>query len=293
MPLLSTFGCPKQRPCPNNLGAWQTTEIWTNAALSESAKMGDPHDEVGTQKRTRKWNNLIRNEPTRRPPSWQAVTTTVLLLTLTGASYRAAAHWFARSSDSAPLPPGTLARLPLDLEDWRGSEVSLDDSIVRRTDTDDHVNRTYVHRNGLELVSLFIAYGVKLRDLAPHRPEVCYPEAGWTLENSRTVEIPLENGSSLSCQVHRFHRGGLEQKRITVLNYYVVDGQYCPDVSLLRSKVWKRTNNQEYAAQVQIVASDSIAPGNSEDSVRRFAVACAQPIRSLFPSGDPPGTPPS
>jgi EpsI family protein len=201
------------------------------------------------------------------------------LLVGSGIGYRVVAGRFARAPDAVPLPRGTLQGLPLEFGDWIGRDVPLEEAVIKSTDTDDHVNRAYVIRRGRESVSLFVGYGVRMRDLVPHRPEVCYPGAGWTLERSDHVELAAVDGSIVPCQIHTFRRSGLDQQRIEVLNYYILDGRYCADVSLLRSEAWKLSGGMTYAVQVQIAAppQDVAAAG-----VRDFAAQMAPKILELL-----------
>lgn len=209
-----------------------------------------------------------------------AVLATTLLLG-SGAGYRMLAAHYARPSDSVPIPRGTLAELPLVIGSWHGVDQPLDAQIVRATDTDDLINRVYRRYHG-ETVALFIGYGVNLRDLAPHRPEVCYPGAGWTLVSTRRARLDVDDESDYPCQIHRFHRGGLVTERVVVLNYYIVDGKACPDVSLLRSRAWHRRGGPSYAAQVQVVCSAETPVHKVEELVQDFAAETAPMIRSLI-----------
>ncbi|MEE9293584.1 MAG: exosortase C-terminal domain/associated protein EpsI [Phycisphaerae bacterium] len=206
-----------------------------------------------------------------------------LLVVACGAGYRVLAAHFARPLDSVRIPTGTLARLPLTIGDWAGRDVPLDDRVIIATDTDDHVNRVY-RRSPRESVALFIGYGVNLRDLAPHRPEVCYPGAGWTLDRTQRLDVNTEGVADLAVQLHQFHRGGLATDRVTVLNYYIVDGRYCQDVSLLRSKAWRRSDEPTYVAQVEIVCARTVAADQAALIVQRFAADSAPLIQSLLAS---------
>ena len=207
------------------------------------------------------------------------------LLLAGGAGYRALAQHLARPSAIVPLPPGTLASLPMEIRDWDGQDAPLDESVARATDSDAHISRRYSRHGGAQTVWLFLAYGVQARDLMPHRPEVCYPGAGWTLDDSQSTELALENGNKLQCRILGFSRSGLTAKTVRVLNYYIVDGQYCPDVSLLRSKAWRGSSGIRYMAQVQITCSGttSFSPDSSVSAVRAFAVDSAQAILALLP----------
>lgn len=200
----------------------------------------------------------VKTTPTdqTRANPWIGVLIACAVILGGGAGYRLLASQYARAAKSVPIPKGTLAKLPLEIASWTGIDEPLDPQVIKATDTDDHVNRIY-RRFGSESVSVFIGYGVNLRDLAPHRPEVCYPGAGWTLEDSKHIEITAVDQTKLPVQVHRFYRGGLAAQRVTVLNYYLVDGAYCSDVSLLRSRA-SQGGAHAYAAQVQIVTSASV-----------------------------------
>ena len=118
----------------------------------------------------------------------------------------------------------------------------------------------------------------------PHRPEVCYTGAGWTLIDKRSQELPLSNEMKLPCNVLEFSRGTLNTNKVTVLDYYIVDGQYCADISLLRSKAWRGSGAVGYVAQIQIVASatTSLTAGSAAREVSTFAVESASPISRLF-----------
>lgn len=213
-----------------------------------------------------------------------AVVAAVVLMGASGVGYRVFARYLARPTDSTPLPPGTLARLPRHIGQWVGKDVPLEEALIAATDTDAIVNRVYSRTAGGEVVALFIGYGVQARDLMPHRPEVCYPGAGWTLNDNDLVQLALRDGTTLDCRIYRFSRGALSSQDMTVLNYYIVDGQYCPDVSLLRSRAWRGSKGIRYMAQVQIACSDSPLRGASGavESVRSFAAEAAQAIRCLF-----------
>lgn len=207
-----------------------------------------------------------------------------LLLLAGGTAYRLLAARYDRPTNSIPLKPGSLAALPMIIGEWVGRDDPLDEAVVRATGTDDHINRTYTQAEAGVPVALFIAYGVRLRDLEPHRPEVCYPGAGWTLDEVETLTLSLGKENNLPCRILRFDRGGFAPDRITVLNYYIVDGEYAPDVSLLRSKAWRFRDDASYAAQVQVVCGGSLKSKKADQWVRAFAVESAPAIRSLLVS---------
>jgi hypothetical protein len=161
--------------------------------------------------------------------------------------------------------------------------------VIRATNSDDHVNRTYTRHAGTEKVGVFIAYGIRARDLIPHRPEVCYPGAGWNLKETQVVNLSWEGEKTpLSAKIYTFDHGGLDSRMVYVLNYYIVDGIYYPDVSLLRSRAWQGSEGIHYMAQIQISCSgDSVFPLDmSEIPIRAFAIDSAKAIFNLFPKAE-------
>lgn len=212
-----------------------------------------------------------------------AVATAAGLMIATGVACRILAAYLSRPTDSAPLTSEELGALPMQIGQWTGREAPLDERVVRATDTDAHVSRTY--RRGRETVALYIAYGVRARDLTPHRPAVCYVGAGWTQTGRERVELALNDGTRLPCSIFKFRRGGFDQQSIIVLNYYIVDGQYSPDAALLRKKVRWGAAGIRYMAQVQVsgAAEHDVLGGSGAQALRDFAATSALEIRAVLP----------
>jgi len=226
-----------------------------------------------------KMSNNYRNHRTRY---WIAVGLAFFLLVGSGAGYQLLAARYARASNSIPIPPGTLTQLPLHIGNWEGTEVPMDERVIQATDTDDHVNRRYTRGRMQDAVALWVAYGVRFRDLMPHRPEVCYTGSGWTLDDTKSLELKTPEGFLVPCRLLRFHRGNLKNERIIVLNYYLVDGEYSKDVSAVRKRVWRFNSGLQYVTQVQISCSETPWQRAAEKLVCDFAAESAEPIRVLL-----------
>ena len=136
--------------------------------------------------------------------------------------------------------------------------IPIEEKIILATNTDAHISRSYSRPGDLQPVRFYVAFGVNARDLFPHRPEVCYIGAGWTLEKSFSKELKRKDGKNLPVTIYQFKRGVLNNERVILLDYYIVDGEYCRDVSLLRWRAWKGSGTIGYVAQVQIAASVSV-----------------------------------
>jgi len=223
------------------------------------------------------------DKPNRRPVVIAGIGASILMFVF-GLGYRVLAARLAAPVDTTPIPQAVLDRFPLQIGGWTGKEVPMDEAVVRATDTDARINRQYSRRSTLESVWFYVASGVRARDLMPHRPEVCYTGNGYTLMDRRVVGLTLKDGTELPCNVLQFSRGTLNTKKIMVLYYYIVDGQYSHDVSLLRSKAWRGSGTVDYVAQVQIgTAITATRPADSaQETISEFAVASAVPIARLF-----------
>lgn len=227
---------------------------------------------------------MTESEKCDSPSVLTAVVVASCLMLVFGLAYRVVAAKLDAPVDTVPISPDALARFPLQLGEWKGEDVPMDEAIARATDTDARLNRRYTRRGGLESITFYIASGVKTRDLMPHRPEVCYTGAGWTRVGRRLAKLPLSASTVLPCNIMQFSRGALNTQRVVVLDYYLVDGQYCADVSLLRSKAVHGSGTVQYAAQIQIVTPIT-ATYNAETAIKtlsEFAVESAALTAALF-----------
>ncbi len=218
-----------------------------------------------------------------RPVMMAAVVASCLMLVF-GLTYRVVAAKLDAPVATTPISPDALARFPLQIGDWTGVDVPMDEAIARATDTDARLNRRYTRRGGLEAITFYIASGVRARDLEPHRPEVCYAGAGWTRTGQRLAELPLSDSTTLPCNIMQFSRGVLNNQKVVVLDYYLVDGKYCADVSLLRWKAWRGSGTVRYVAQVQIATgvTTTLSAEAASKTLRDFAVESAALTAALF-----------
>lgn len=217
------------------------------------------------------------DRPNQRSVIIAAVVASFLMLIL-GLGYRAVAARLDAPVNANPITQETLDRLPLQIGEWAGLDTPIDPNIVEQTDTDAHLSRRYAKDNGTGAISLWVASGVQVRDLMPHRPEVCYVGSGYTLTSQRITELSLGSELSLRCNVMHFTQNA---ERVMVLYYYIVDGRYCQDVSQFRYRILDRIG---YVAQVQIVTAVRTPAGAeaARKTVFDFARDSAGPLVGLF-----------
>ena len=225
----------------------------------------------------------------KKTPKTRAVVAAAIvagvLMIASGIGYRAMARQLAGPAGGERLPADALSKLPMIIGEWGGVDTPLSQDVVLATDSDSHVSRTYSRGAANQSVWAYISYGVRVRDMAPHRPEVCYSGAGWVIKQSSDQQIALADGSQLPCRIFHFARGGLSNQKMIVLNYYIVNGRYCPDVSQLRWKFLQGPTAVRYVLQVQIVCSEmaNFSTDAALEAIRGFAAASAGEIFELLP----------
>lgn len=200
-----------------------------------------------------------------------------------GVTYYAVAARLEGPAIASPIAPDSLERLPLQIGDWTGQDIPMDEDIVRATDTDAHVSRRYSRRGGADSVTLFVGCGFSRYDQTLHRPKICYQQTGWTLMDEHPAELQQSGVGKLPCTILKFSRPGLRTEQTTVLHYYIVDGQLYGNVSMTESRLWRLRNNIGYVARILIATSDTGLGGDSaEQVVSDFAVDSAPSIAHLF-----------
>ena len=183
----------------------------------------------------------------------------LLLLIGSGIAYRAVAaklHVITDSPISLLIP---LSEFPKYIGPWEGEDIPLSLAIQRVAGNDDFVSRRY--KNGVEnaWANVYIGYTARPRTMKGHKPQVCYPAAGWILDHTEVIQITSLSGREIPCLLHQFSRPALDQGSVIVLNYYVVNGQITCDEAAFSGIAWRTPNIQgnpaRYAAQIQVSSS--------------------------------------
>ena len=230
---------------------------------------------------------MINDDPNSKcRPAVVAAIAASLLVFISGLTHRGLAARLLTPVSNSPIDPNALEGFPMQIGDWTGEDVPLDEAIQREIAADACINRRYSRGNAGESVSLFVAAsGVTAGTLVGHPPEVCNVMAGSTLTDDQSMELPLDDGAMLPCRVLEFSRGGLlAPEKKTVLCYYMADGQFCGNRSVLRSRVRRGSNMVNCVAQVQIAASvgENLTAVAATRLVCAFAVDSAPSIAHLF-----------
>jgi EpsI family protein len=104
-----------------------------------------------------------------------------------------AAAWWLQLRPPLHADYAPLVTLPMTLGAWSGESVPLDTGVERMLDADFNLQRAYRSPGRDEILWLYVGYyGTRRGGRPVHTPSACYPAAGWTIEQSRTVAIDPE-----------------------------------------------------------------------------------------------------
>jgi len=185
--------------------------------------------------------------------SWLAA---VLSLLLAGAFYRSEARRLESISSTPVRLPSPLSTLPMLIGDWKGRDIAIPELVQKAVVNDDFMCRLYVDRLTGQWAQIYVGFSGRPRTMIGHKPTVCYVSAGWIWDSSERSQIRCRDGSVVPCLIHRFHRPDFSGVELTVLNFYVINGQISCDEGAFSGINWRTPNIAgncaRYVAQVQI-----------------------------------------
>ena len=120
------------------------------------------------------------------------IATGALLIAMIGV---AAVTWWLQLRPDLEVDAQQLEAVPLQLDDWRGRALPLESGVERILRADINLQRVYETRYTNEIVWLYVGYYSTGRGGRPeHTPGVCYPSAGWEIEQSRRWTVDPARG---------------------------------------------------------------------------------------------------
>lgn len=145
-------------------------------------------------------------------------------------------------------PSVDINDLSMELSDWKGEPVSMDEEVVRFAGAGNSISRVYNHAGEAPVAVYAAVWDDRsvVDDIAPHLPTVCYPNAGWTLGPQKRVRID----DSFDICLSEFSRAG--EKLITAHWYQLGDLHYTDSLSA-RASLSSLWGKREWSPVVKIL----------------------------------------
>lgn len=131
------------------------------------------------------------------------------------------------SMDPAPtqavLKP--LQDLPTAIGAWTGHDVPVDRHLFRNSGAADMVNRVY--RNSVDdQVAVNVGVWLDYQPVMPHKPEICYPSAGWEIEGRKLVKVSPPGGHPFKARILALQN---KEQRVVLLYWALIDSTVALD----------------------------------------------------------------
>jgi hypothetical protein len=176
--------------------------------------------------------------------------------------------------------PVPLSNFPMEIHNWKGKDVPINENVQRIAGNDDFLNRLYINESENRWANIYIAYSARPRTMLGHRPEVCYVAGGWVHDGTQSTEMVSPAGRKIPCMIHRFHKPAPQNYEIIVLNFHVLNGKIICGQEGFSGVGWRTPNiagnPARYVTQIQI---SSVL----ENSVRSAAKETIELILDFFP----------
>ena len=184
----------------------------------------------------------------------------VLLLVLSGITYRFLASHFELLFDTPISLPVPLSALPAQIGKWVGTDLAIPNTTkeyMEKNFADDFLSRRYINAATQAWADVYIVYcSSRPGGILGHQPRVCYPAHDWVCDSTEPSQFISRAGRQIPCLIHRFHKTAPTYDQTVILNFYILNGQITVDENNF-SGPWGRRPNiagdpARYVAQIQI-----------------------------------------
>ena len=202
-----------------------------------------------------------------------------LLFGLLAFSY-AMIFWIGSGGDAAASPKVDLSVISTTLNQWEGMDVEIPDDTVQVMKADQFINRLYRNAEGRE-IQVHVANWLNKETIsaAPHHPEICYPSAGWKIEDRRTTQITTAAGD-IPIELILFQRG---QTRVVTCHWFQVG-----DVCFVSSDGFQRQRHRFWGKKAWpsttkiLISMTAISVGAAEKRLKDFATLISNQLSKEF-----------
>jgi hypothetical protein len=195
-------------------------------------------------------------------PVWFSALVAVVLLTIAGVAYRAAASRLQGDSIAPVKLPIPLKQIPMQVDGWTGEDLSIPEvtiAYMERHFADDFISRRYTNAAEGLRADVYVVYcSSRPGGILGHQPLVCFPANGWIHDGTEPSQVVSRSGRPINCLVHRFHKPAPAFQEAVVLSFYVLNGRITLSERDFSGSLGRRPNLSgdpaRYVAQVQVTS---------------------------------------
>ncbi len=114
------------------------------------------------------------------------------------------------------IPSQPLSSLPMQLGDWTGEDIELDERLFNAIGAHSVVNRVYRNPAGQQ-VSVHLALITDPTANPSHYPEVCYPSSGWGVVEREKSKIEAPGAAPVSARRMVYEQ---DRQQVQILFWY-------------------------------------------------------------------------
>lgn len=173
-----------------------------------------------------------------------------------------------------------LTAFPRTIGPWTGEDQAMTEDVAEGIEADEYLWRVYLDDDDLNYLGLLVVYRKYGRRGFVHRPEMCYPAAGWELPTKRYVTLPY-NGDQVKARLVNATRA--DEKEL-VLYWFVsgdrIEGSYVKQQYLM---ALDRMQTNKYGwAFVRINVPVIYSEEDALEHVRKFLGMASGPLQDAL-----------
>ncbi len=176
------------------------------------------------------------------------------LVAVSEAAIRAIDYAMDPTPVKAPLKP--LRELPTTIGPWIGHDVPVDRHLFRNSGAADMVNRIY-HNAVDDQVAVNVGVWLNYAPVMPHKPEICYPSAGWEISNRKIVRVTPPGGQPFKARILLLQN---KEQRVALLYWALADSTVTLDDNEVRAVLQKHRGFGKTRPPVMKVMLQADAP---------------------------------
>jgi EpsI family protein len=174
----------------------------------------------------------------------------------------------------AVLPSWNIKDLPMQLGEWKGEDVKLDERLFRATGANSIVERQYKNESGT-VISIHLAVFKDANEGVWHNPISCYESAGWVpVEITRTPIFETQENSD-KIALSTWEKSGGER---TIVGYWYQLGEHrlYGRWDLGFSVRWQMRGRKTWPALIKVLLS--VGAGSKQDVTKTQLLKFAESV---------------